>query len=198
MKTRIPTEKKEEYSLKDETLDSIFEKKIHEAREKRDWIHFLWQTAICILVVHLLLNCFFGITVIHGESMMPTAQDGDVAIIWRFAKYQRGDIVLIKSEEEEEYDGLVKRIIALPGDTIDISDSGAVILNDVILDEDYTYVKTYRSDSTVAFPRTMGRQCYFVMGDNRTYSRDSRSSTIGDIFETELIGKVIFVFRLPK
>lgn len=131
-------------------------------------------------------------TTVDGESMSFTLKDNDVLIIdkltYRFSKPKRFDIVVFPISEDEYY---IKRIIGLPGEKIQIID-GKVYINDQQLNDPYGYEDiTYSGDASE--PLIIGDTQYFVMGDNRNKSVDSRESSIGMIDEEKIIGKAVYV-----
>jgi signal peptidase I len=114
-----------------------------------------------------------------------------VIIFWKLSgSYERGEIVLIKSDGREDY---VKRICALPGETLAIDDeSGAVLINGRTQNEPYIYEKTY-GKTDIVYPLNLLSNEYFVMGDHRSDSRDSRN--YGAVTESQIDGKAIIIVR---
>lgn len=137
-----------------------------------------------------LLRFVIGLSIVHGESMSPTLQDGDILLFDRITKkYQRDDIVIIKTEKLDVH--IIKRIIGIPGDVIDIAD-GYVKCNGEEIKTKGVYDQTYPSKD-IQYPLKLKEDEYFVLGDHRTDSIDSR--VIGIIKQDELEGRSIFVFR---
>lgn len=130
-------------------------------------------------------------TNVIGSSMEPTLHDGDNLIAdklsYRFSDPERFDIVVFPFEyEENTY--FIKRIIGLPGETIYIDEEGSIYIDGEILKENYG--KDVIADPGRAYePLTLGGDEYFVMGDNRNNSTDSRSPVVGNIRRKELTGK---------
>lgn len=155
-------------------------------REIMEWT----RTVLFALVFAILLRVFvFEFVVVEQSSMYPTLQENDklcvLKVVYLVSDAKRGDIVVLKISETKNY---VKRIIGLPGQSIEVKDS-RVYINDERIDEDYLSQDLEYSD----YPKTqIPENFYFVMGDNRVYSIDSRNPTIGFIDEDDLIGKVIF------
>jgi signal peptidase I len=123
--------------------------------------------------------------------MEPALYEGDVIVFRKLSgSYERGEIVLIKTDGREDY---VKRICALPGETIAIDDdSGAFLTNGKILYEPYIYEKTY-SKQEIGYPLSLSPDEYFVMGDHRSDSRDSRN--YGSVTEGQIDGTAIIIIR---
>ncbi len=153
------------------------------------------STSVYLLVV--LVLTFLAVTYVgqrtkvQGASMEPTLSDGDNLIVdkisYRFEDPQRFDIIVFpfRYKEKTYY---IKRIIGLPGETIYIDENGSIFIDGEVLQE--SYGKEVIVDSGRAFePVTLGDDEYFVMGDNRNNSSDSRDPVVGNIHRDELIGK---------
>lgn len=156
-----------------------------------EWYEALISAA---LVLVLIFSFFFRIIQVDGSSMVPTLVNGDKLIVWG-AGYtpQRGDVVIVDSYTSYGKP-LVKRVIAKGGDTISIDyDSGVVMVNGEVLQEDYIAEPTYLGYD-VQFPYTVPEGTVFVMGDNRNQSLDSRSTYVGCIDERDILGKVLVCF----
>ncbi|MEZ0116362.1 signal peptidase I [Heyndrickxia faecalis] len=150
-----------------------------------------------ILLVAVIRGFFIAPYMVEGESMEPTLHNHDKILVYKVhsaADYQRGDIIIIKGETEN----YVKRIIGLPGDTILVKNDHLYI-NGKLRKEPYLAknLKAARkkgSKLTNNFgPLTVPKNKYFVMGDNRLYSEDSRNG-LGLIPKKELVGKTEAVF----
>lgn len=156
-----------------------------------EWFETL-ISAVVVLV--LVFSFFFRIIQVDGSSMVPTLHNGDRLIVWG-AGYtpERGDVVIVDGDTVYGKP-LVKRVIAKGGDTISIDYStGEVVVNGQLLDEPYLAEPT-RLGYDIEFPYTVPEGTLFVMGDNRNASLDSRSSQIGCIPETDILGKVLVCF----
>jgi len=162
-----------------------------------------------IFLTTLLFTYILRPTTVSGDSMNPTLFTDDRLFISEiYSSLERGDIivadcqeaVLLSDENTPEYrDGLgkmiVKRIIASEGQTVNIDfEKGLVYVDGVLLDEPYISGLTHFDGGafTGKYPVTVPDNCYFVMGDNRGNSRDSRDSSIGFIQKKRIIGKVVF------
>lgn len=132
-------------------------------------------------------------TEVSGDSMEATLDDGDNLIVdkitYRFKDPQRFDIIVFpfRYEETTYY---IKRIIGLPGETVQIDENGVIYINGEVLKENYGKEVISASHLGVAAePVTLGEDEYFVMGDNRNNSSDSRTQIVGNIHRDEIIGR---------
>lgn len=178
-----------------------------------DILDFVKVFAISAIVILLFVNFIAHPVTILGHSMDPTLADGEYGftsvISPTISGVQRGDIVVVNMDDEDgNTSRWVKRIIALPGETIECK-NGDVIVNGVVLDEseylspEYIsealalYKSTYGTDYgpfTADFDAvTLGDDEYFVMGDNRIVSKDSRDPEVGPITSDQIFGKGVLV-----
>lgn len=124
----------------------------------------------------------------HGHSMQPTINDDSLVICIKSDDINPGDIIAFDSRGETK----IKRVIALSGDKVDIDKEGKVRVNDKILKEDYLN-STVFGETEIPLPHTVAPNSYFVLGDNRGNSLDSRHYNIGDIRIDKIICKVQLV-----
>lgn len=160
------------------------------------WAYDFSKIATLVLVLALIVHYFFlSILIVRGESMMPNYVDGEVLVVdkvsYRLDGPKRGDAVAMFFPGEAER-RFIKRVIGLPGETVAIRNS-EVFINDQKLDEDYL------PDELTTFPdleRKLSSADYFVMGDNRPNSSDSRAW--GTVPERFILGKVgVRLVNLP-
>ena len=158
------------------------------------YMHDLLYMLAVLIVVFLLV---FRIIVVSGSSMYNTLIDGDYLLLISNLFYhqpEQGDIIVASKDSFDNGVPIIKRVIAVEGQTVDIDfDAGVVYVDGSALEEDYTYTPT-NVDEGMAFPLTVEKNCIFAMGDNRNRSRDSRSPEIGQIDTREILGKAIFLF----
>ena len=163
------------------------------------YLHDLVYLLAVIVVVFLLC---FRVVVVYGTSMNNTLMDGDYVLLLDNAlcgDFQYGDIVVASKESFESGEPIIKRVIAVEGQWVDIDfDAGVVSVGEDLdhmqsLDEPYTLTDTNLFEGT-DFPLQVEKGCLFVMGDNRNKSKDSRNPQIGQIDEREVMGKVLFLF----
>lgn len=169
-------------------------KKNATAMEVYDILHdFLWL--LCI--VALVFVFFVRVVGVDGSSMFPTLNDHDFLLLqsnFTNPSYRQGDIVVLTQNSFSDSKPLVKRVIAVGGQSIDIDfTSGQVFVDGVLLDEPYICEPTYLDFGGTEYPVTVPDGCVFVMGDNRNNSADSRYQPIGMIDLRSIMGKVLFL-----
>lgn len=148
-----------------------------------------------LVIIFVIFTFLFRAVSVVGSSMEPTLSDGNWLLVSSQGEYERGDIIII-TQPNDRNEPLVKRIVALGGETIDIDfRTHEVRVNGELLDEPYIFEPTALSYD-VTFPYHVPEGCVFAMGDNRNDSLDSRSSRIGPIDERYILGKA-FVRILP-
>ena len=137
-------------------------------------------------------NIWFGKVNVSGQSMENTYKDGEAVIVRKSTEdLKRGDVIIIKEAVGEM--NLIKRVIAIGGDTINIDfDNSTVTVNGNVLDEPYIKEPTRENAEGFEYPITVPNECFFVMGDNRNNSMDSRDSRVGFIQKDNIYGKVMF------
>ena len=122
---------------------------------------------------------------VTGTSMSPTLEEGQILMASKGNAFKTGDVIAFYLNNKI----LVKRVIAMPGDWVNISDDGTVYVNDIALDEPYLKEKSL-GDCNIDLPYQVPESKIFVMGDNRSVSLDSRNTAIGCISEEQVVGKV--------
>ena len=166
-------------------------------REILGWIFYI----IVILVLTYVIITYVGQrTSVSGSSMETTLSDGDQLLVdklsYRFQNPKRFDIIVFPYKyEENTY--FIKRIIGLPGETIQVTD-GKIYINGQVLDESYGR-EVLKSGGIAETPITLGEDEYFVMGDNRNDSMDSRDPSVGVLHKSELVGRAwVRIWPLSK
>lgn len=147
------------------------------------WLKDLIPYIIIIIVVVLIRTFIVTPVKVNGTSMYPTLKGNEVMLLNKLGKIKRFDIAVLKIDEEN--DNLIKRIIGLPGETIEIKDN-QIYINDELLEDTYGYGVTYNIDKVV-----LEDDEYFILGDNRQVSLDSR--VFGKIKRNEIKGTTNFV-----
>lgn len=139
--------------------------------------------AVAVLIATLVLP----VLQIEGTSMEPTLTNGDIVLLAKTTRFERGDLCAFTWNNKL----LVKRVIALPGDWIEIDTDGTLYLNGDKLDEPYVEHKAL-GECDLQFPFQVPPEQYFVIGDMRESSVDSRNTVIGCISKDQIVGKVFF------
>lgn len=195
----IPDEKEEVKTL---TPEEKKEKK-KQKREKniKSALYFTMYLLGIFLAAYLIINYVAQRTIVIGDSMNETLHDEDNLIVdkltYRFRDPKRFEIIVFPYEQEENT-LYIKRIIGLPNETVYIDESGNIYINDVLLVENYGK-ETIISPGLAANPITLGPDEYFVLGDNRNCSRDSRYEDVGLISFDKIEGRAIFrIFPFNK
>ncbi len=157
---------------------------------------YLHDFVYLLLVIMLVLVLFLRVVVVSGSSMKNTLVDGDYLLLLSNILYQdpkQGDIVVACKDTFRNGEPIIKRIIALEGQTVDIDfSSGKVYVDGKLLHETYIGSPTTVPEG-VRFPVVVDEGCVFVLGDNRMDSQDSRSPAIGMIDQREILGRAIFL-----
>ena len=140
-------------------------------------------SAIAILVAVLLLP----VLRVYGTSMNPTLKEEDIVLSIKGSSFRTGDIIAFYYNNKI----LVKRVIANPGDWVDIDKEGNVYINNEMIEEPYIHTKAF-GDCNIKLPYQVPESRIFVMGDNRDVSVDSRNTAVGCVAEEQIVGKIVF------
>jgi len=157
------------------------------ARNTRRLITALGALVVVAAIAVLLSTFVFPVIQVSGDSMEPTLSDGDVLVLINTDNYSSGQLCCIAWQNKL----LIKRVIALPGDVVDIDQYGTVSVNGEILDEPYVTDKSL-GECDLDFPYQVPEGTFFVMGDRRASSIDSRSSAVGSVDGDQIVGRVLF------
>lgn len=178
-------------SLNDEPIGGKKKDRLNEGTAYT--VKVLLIAVICFVVILIIARFYLMRTKVDGSSMYPTLQDGEHMLIdksaYRKHDPERFDIVVFETPLSDT-GHYVKRIIALPGETIRIDDNGVIYINEEVLEEDYGYEQIL-DPGRARLGVTLGENEYFVMGDNRNHSEDSRFMLVGNISKDKILGKVI-------
>lgn len=173
-------------------LDAL-QKELKRERYKRRFRKLLRSTVNALIVVAavaaLIATLVLPVLQIAGTSMEPTLNDGNIVLLVKTNNLKTGDLCAFYYSNKI----LIKRVIAIPGDYIWLDAEGTVFLNGEPLDEPYVTQKAL-GECDVEFPYQVPENNYFVMGDQRETSIDSRSSVIGCVAEDQIIGKIFCKF----
>ena len=166
---------------------------------RKDYYKQALRGTVSVLVVVaavavLIATLFLPILQISGDSMSPTLEHDEIVVLLKTKKFERGDLIGFY------YQGkiLLKRVVALPEDEVAIDADGNVYVNSELLEEPYVTDKGL-GDCDLEFPYKVPGTSYFVMGDRRSNSVDSRNSVVGCIPQEDIVGKVfIRVWSLSR
>ncbi|MEE1320977.1 MAG: signal peptidase I [Acutalibacteraceae bacterium] len=162
-------------------------------REKynRKYKQVLKSTVYSLIVVAavavLIATLAFPVLQISGSSMEPTLNDEEIVVLLKTANMKKNELCCFSYQNKL----LIKRVIGLPGDKINIDVNGNVFVNDELIDEPYVTDKAL-GECDITFPCYVTDNHYFVLGDHRSTSIDSRSSVIGLVSEEFIVGKIFF------
>lgn len=174
----LPTKKQVETELKRYRRRKAYNKAL------RGTIYVLTiVAAVAVLISTLVLP----VLQIEGTSMEPTLYNGDIVLLGTTTRFERGDLCGFTWNNKL----LIKRVIAVPGDWIEIDVDGTVYLNGELLEEPYVEKKAL-GECDLTFPFQVPQEQYFVIGDMRESSIDSRNTLIGCIQKEQIVGKVFF------
>ena len=170
---------------------------LERVKYKRRYKRVLRSTVYTLIVVAaaavLVATIWMPVLQIYGASMVPTLDEGDIVISVKGSDFEPGDLVAFYMGNKI----LVKRCIAGPGQWVDIDADGNVYVDGELLDEPYLTEKAL-GDCDIELPYQVPDNRYFCMGDHRSTSVDSRSTTVGCVSDEQIIGKIVFrVWPLP-
>ena len=170
---------------------SQLEKELNRVKYKKRYKSVLTSTISTLIVVAaiavLIATLLMPVLQIYGTSMSPTLYDGDISATIKTTEFEQGDVVAFYYNNKI----LVKRVIAMSGEWVDMDEDGNVYVNDVLLDEPYL-VERAVGECDIKLPYQVPENRIFVMGDHRSVSVDSRSTTVGCVAEEQLVGRLLF------
>lgn len=160
----------------------------HETRQeiKKAIIDTVKNIIVIAAAAVLVANLIISVLVVNRSSMSPSLENGDIIIALRISGVKKGDVAAFYYNNKI----LVKRIIAEAGDWVNITEDGTVYINEKILDEPYITKKSL-GECDIEFPYQVPEGAFFVMGDNRETSADSRLKDIGSVKKENIAGKVL-------
>ena len=184
--------------MKDEEKKPVVIPSREEVAQERERLHrldafrrmlkgTLAMLAVAAAVSVLVTTLWMPVLRIYGDSMSPTLEAGQIVVAVRKAEYRAGDMVAFYSQNRI----LIKRCIAGPSDWVSMEEDGTVLVNGQVLEEPYLEQKSY-GKTNIAMPYQVPDSHYFMMGDHREASIDSRNTEVGCIAEDKIIGKVVF------
>ena len=167
------------------------ESEIKRVRYKKQYRSVMKSTIYMLITVAaaaiLVATLWLPVLQIYGSSMAPTMENGDIVLSVKSSDFRQGDVVAFYYNNKI----LVKRVIAGPGQWVDITDDGSVYVNGTELEEPYILEKSF-GDTNIELPYQVPDGKVFVMGDHRSTSVDSRNTAVGCVAQEQVVGKIIF------
>ena len=164
-------------------------KTVSTATVTQDILHLLLKIAIILMALFLLFTFMFGLHRTTDISMKPAVKEGDLVIFYRLdKKYVASDAIVLEHEGKKQ----VRRVVAVAGDVVDITENGLMI-NGSLVQEEHIYEDTLRYTNGALLPITVGPDQVFVLGDGRKDSVDSRLYGVVNVKDT--LGKIMTVIR---
>lgn len=176
-------------SNKNLTTEQIIKKRLNKIYFKKDTISLITKILLICIFIFILTKFLITIYPVNGDYMEPNIKDGDLAIVYKLDKEYGIDDVIVYEVDGQKY---ISRIIAKSGDIVDINNDGNVLINGNIIDEEYIFFETYKSEN-IPYPITLNDNEVYVLGDMRLKAKDSRD--FGVIDTNQIYGKVINIFR---
>ncbi len=156
-------------------------------RYKRLLKSTVYALVIVAAVAALIATLILPVLQISGTSMEPTLVNGEIVVLVKTKTMDRGDLCGFSYSNKI----LIKRVVGVPGDVIVIDEEGTVYVNGAAIDEPYVTEKAL-GECDIEFPFTVPEEEYFLMGDQRATSIDSRSTVIGCVAREQILGKIFF------
>ena len=174
------------------------EAELKRIRYRSQYASVLKSTVYALVIVAafaiLVATLWLPVLQIYGSSMNPTLYDGDILVSVKSSDFHHGDVVAFYYNNKI----LVKRVIAVQGEWVDIDDEGNVYVNEQKIDEPYVSEKA-KGECNIELPYQVPDSRIFVMGDHRNVSIDSRSTSIGCVGDEQIVGKLVYqIWPLSK
>lgn len=167
------------------------EAELNRVRHKKRYRSVLKSTVYTLITVAaiavLVATLWLPVLQIYGNSMYPTLQNGEIICSVKSSDFESGDIVAFYFNNKI----LIKRVIAGPGDWVDLAEDGTVYVNGIALEEPYLVERAF-GDTDIELPYQVPDGRFFVMGDHRSTSVDSRNTTVGCISQEQIVGRILF------
>ena len=184
------TEIKEAAETQAPTIEQLQAELKHE-KYKRSFVFSLRNTIFTLVTVAaaavLIAVLLMPVLQIYGTSMTPTLAEGEIVVSVKGTDMKTGDIVAFYYNNNV----LIKRVIAQPGDWVNITEDGTVFVNNEVIDEPYLTEKAF-GECNIQLPYQVPDSRIFVMGDHRSVSIDSRNTAVGCVADEQIVGKIVF------
>ena len=171
--------------------EAEIEAELKRSRYNIRYLNVLRSTVYALITVAaaavLVATLWMPVLQIYGSSMAPTLEDGQIVISLKSGEFDRGDVVAFYYGNKL----LIKRCIAGPGQWVDIADDGTVTVDGMVLSEPYVSERAL-GECNIKLPYQVPDERWFLMGDHRTVSVDSRNSQVGCIAQEQIVGKVVY------
>ena len=166
--------------------------KTNKKDKKESFFDSIFSIFLTVLITILFINFVAQFATVHGQSMAKTLDDSDIVLMEKLTKnfgtFKRFDVIIFKTTVPS-HPYYIKRIIALPGETVYINQSGKIFINGEELVENYG-LETIKDPGIANIPITLKENEFFVLGDNRNNSYDSRVEHVGTVKRNIIMGKV--------
>jgi len=191
----------EKEERKQEVLEETMETEAKTSRKKKEKksMPLVLQLVLLVVMVVVIRNVM-GTVLVKGSSMEPNFHHGDLVFVNKLSTSigspDYGDVVICKLDEGSSYENIIKRVVGLPGDEIVIAEKDGeedvydLYINGELIEEPFLG-EAMESDGNIEYPFVVPENSYFVMGDNRNESLDSRRESVGAIHKDDLMGKVV-------
>lgn len=177
--------------VKERPSVSELETELNRVKYQRRYHTVLKSTVYTLITVAavavLVATLWLPVLQIYGSSMTPTLQDGEIVFSVKTDTMEQGDVIAFYYNNKI----LIKRVIATPGEWVNIQQDGTVYVNDKLLEEPYLTEKAF-GDADIELPYQVPDGKIFVMGDHRATSADSRHTSVGCVSPDQIVGKIIF------
>ena len=189
---KLKQNKKNEIKLEELPDAMTLSRVLGEVKYRERYLKTLKNTVFTLVTVAavavIMAMIWFPVLQIYGNSMTPSLSSGDTVVAIHTKNVSKGDMIAFYYNNKI----LVKRVIAVAGEWVDIKEDGTVYVNDQPLDESYLQEEAAFGECDIDLPYQVPDSRIFVMGDNRAVSIDSRNSSIGCVAEEQIVGKIVF------
>lgn len=180
--------KKKDVQIPDiDQLKAELRRENHKKRYSRTLRSTVYALIVVAAIAVLTATIFLPVLRIYGNSMTPTVSENEIIVSLKGSSFEKGDVVAFWYGNKL----LVKRVIAGPTQWVNIDASGNVFVDGVMLDEPYVSEKAL-GDCNIGLPYQVPDGRYFVMGDHRSVSQDSRNTAVGCVADEQIVGKIVF------